>query len=400
MSVLDRFLKYVSYDTQSDRRSDTAPSTRKQMVLAAELEKELRDLGIESVRLDPNGIVYAVIESNDASANRPEIGLVAHMDTAEELSGKNVRPRIVENYDGGTIVLNDQYSMNPEQFPELLGVIGDDLVVTDGTTLLGGDDKAGIAIIMESLERMLRDNRPHGKIWIAFTSDEEVGRGVDHFDLNQFKADFAYTVDGGEIRSVDYETFNAAMADIHFTGRAIHPGSAKNKMVNAAAAAVEFAALLPQWQRPEFTEGYEGFLHLLDLKGDVEEAHLQYLIRDHDRTLFEHKKQILSDAARLINDRYPDCCTVSVEDQYYNLKDFMNGDLTSVERAKKALREVGIEPVSRPIRGGTDGAVLTSRGLITPNLGTGDGNCHGRYEFVSINQMNQMVDAVCRILED
>lgn len=399
MSALDKFLKYVSFDTQSDPESETVPSTAKQLVLARVLEQELKDLGLSDVKLADTGVVYATLPATQGRENDVQIGLISHMDTAGEMSGKDVRPRIIKNYDGGVIELNEEFSMSPERFGELNKVIGDDLVVTDGTTLLGGDDKAGIAIIMESLEKMIKEGRPHGTVWVAFTPDEEIGKGVEHFDYGHFKADFAYTVDGGDIEYVEYETFNAALADVTFTGRSIHPGSAKGRMINAAAAAVQFASVLPQWQRPEFTEGYEGFLHLLHMEGECEKAHLQYLIRDHDRTLFEKKKEILRNAQALVNSLYEGCCHLEIHDQYYNLKDYMNGDMHSVERAKKALREAGLEPRSNPIRGGTDGAVLSQNGLITPNLGTGMANCHGRYEFVSVNKMEQMSDIVCDILE-
>lgn len=399
MSALDKFLKYVSFDTQSDPERETVPSTAKQLVLARVLEQELKDLGLSDVKLADTGVVYATLPATQGRENDVQIGLISHMDTAGEMSGKDVRPRIIKNYDGGVIELNEEFSMSPERFGELNKVIGDDLVVTDGTTLLGGDDKAGIAIIMESLEKMIKEGRPHGTVWVAFTPDEEIGKGVEHFDYGHFKADFAYTVDGGDIEYVEYETFNAALADVTFTGRSIHPGSAKGRMINAAAAAVQFASVLPQWQRPEFTEGYEGFLHLLHMEGECEKAHLQYLIRDHDRTLFEKKKEILRNAQALVNSLYEGCCHLEIHDQYYNLKDYMNGDMHSVERAKKALREAGLEPRSNPIRGGTDGAVLSQNGLITPNLGTGMANCHGRYEFVSVNKMEQMSDIVCDILE-
>lgn len=399
MSVVDKFLKYVSFDTQSDAYSSSSPSTKKQLKLAEELKNELAEMGVSQAEVDPYGIVYAYIPANTEDPHYPAIGLISHMDTASEMSGKNVRPRIVHNYDGGPIRLNDQYSMDSEDFPSLKRCIGSDLIVTDGTTLLGGDDKAGIAIIMAAVERVLQTNQPHGKIFIAFTPDEEIGRGVENFDLDKFPADFAYTLDGGDIREVDYETFNAAMAIVDFKGKTIHPGDAKGRMINAAMAAVTYANMLPQWERPEFTEGSEGFFHLLEMSGECESASLHYLIRDHDRQKFEQKKQILRSVQNYINELYPDCCKLEINDQYYNLKDYMDGDMTSVELAKRALEENGITPVSNPVRGGTDGAMLTARGLITPNLGTGDGNCHGRYEFVSIQELTKMVDVVCRILE-
>ncbi|MDE5758018.1 MAG: peptidase T [Allobaculum sp.] len=399
MNVVDKFLKYISFDTQSDASSITSPSTSKQLNLANELVKELHALGVTNAEVDPYGIVYATLEANEAGKDLPSIGLIAHMDTASEMSGANVNPQIVYHYDGGTIQLNERVFMNPTRFPELLNVIGDDLIVTDGTTLLGADDKAGIAIIMDTVERLLNHNLPHGNVYIAFTPDEEIGRGVENFDLSRFPADFAYTLDGTDIDSVDYETFNAAQAVVTFHGRSIHPGVAKGRMINAAAAAVHFAASLPQAQRPEFTEGREGFLHLISMEGECEYARLEYLIRDHDRTLFEQKKELLKSAAAFTNTLYEECCDLEITDRYYNMKDYLHGDMEAVDKAKAALKSFGVNPISTPIRGGTDGAMLTVKGLITPNLGTGGANCHGRYEFVSINKMQQMVDVICKILE-
>lgn len=399
MSVIDKFLHYVSFDTQSDEHSTTAPSTMKQLDLAKELEKELHDLGIENAKVDPYGIVYASLAPTSGKENEKAIGLIAHMDTAGEMSGKDVHPRIVKAYAGDDIVLNEQFSMNPGQFPALNAVIGDDVIVTDGTTLLGADDKAGVAIIMAALEKILTENIPHGQLWIAFTPDEEVGRGVENFDLEKFPADFAYTVDGSEIDCVDYETFNAAMAEVKFKGASIHPGEAKDKMINAAGLAVTYASMLPQWAKPEHTCDREGFIHLLEMSGDCENASLSFIVRDHDHDLFEHKKEIMKDVAKYINDLYPESCTVTLRDQYLNMKDYMHGDFEAVERAKAALEKCGITPRSLPIRGGTDGAMLTKRGLITPNLGTGGGNFHGRFEFASIQKMEKMVDVVCQILK-
>lgn len=399
MSVIDKFLHYVSFDTQSDEHSTTAPSTMKQLDLAKELEKELHDLGIENAKVDPYGIVYASLAPTPGKENEKAIGLITHMDTAGEMSGKDVHPRIVKAYAGDDIVLNEQFSMNPGQFPALNAVIGDDVIVTDGTTLLGADDKAGVAIIMAALEKILTENIPHGQLWIAFTPDEEVGRGVENFDLEKFPADFAYTVDGSEIDCVDYETFNAAMAEVKFKGASIHPGEAKDKMINAAGLAVTYASMLPQWAKPEHTCDREGFIHLLEMSGDCENASLSFIVRDHDHDLFEHKKEIMKDVAKYINDLYPESCTVTLRDQYLNMKDYMHGDFEAVERAKAALEKCGITPRSLPIRGGTDGAMLTKRGLITPNLGTGGGNFHGRFEFASIQKMEKMVDVVCQILK-
>lgn len=399
MSVVEKFLHYVSFDTQSDEHSTSAPSTEKQLLLAKELVKELREIGIENAELDPYGIVYAEIPANDGG-KRHSVGLIAHMDTASEMSGKDVHPRIVKQYDGKTIRLNEHYSMDCESYPELEAVVGDDVIVTDGTTLLGADDKAGIAIIMQTVEQLLHVDQEHGKILIAFTPDEEVGRGVVNFDLERFNPDFAYTLDGSDIRDVDYETFNAAMATVTFHGKSIHPGSAKGRMINAAMLAVDFASRLPQWERPEFTEGEEGFFHLLEMHGACEKAELEYLIRDHSREKFEIKKTMLQDIATEMNDLYPECCTVEIRDQYYNMKDAMDPEMKAVKLAKKAIEECGLTPRSLPIRGGTDGAILTWRGLDTPNLGTGGGNYHGRFEFVSINKMEKMVEILSRLLQD
>ena len=398
MSVTDKFLDYVSLDTQSDETSTTAPSTKKQLVLARKLEEELKQIGVSNVELSEYGVVYGEIPATQGFQG-DAIGLISHMDTASELSGASVHPQRISKYDGGTIALGKDYSMNPEMFPSLKEVIGDDILVTDGTTLLGADDKAGCAIIMETLEQLIQSGKPHGKVMVAFTPDEEIGRGVAHFDLNRFPVDYAYTVDGAEIENVDYQTFNAAMAEIQFKGQAIHPGSAKGKMVNAAAVAVQFASMLPQWARPEFTEGTEGFIHLLEVKGDCDQASLQYIIRDHNREKFEQKKQLMKDITNVINEMWPDCATITMRDQYSNLEDAMHGDMRAVERAKAALKACGITPKSDPIRGGTDGASLTWKGLITPNLGTGGNNFHGRYEFVSIQKMEKMTDVLLHLLK-
>lgn len=399
MRAASKFLKYVTFDTQSDPDSSSSPSTAKQLVLARELEQELKAIGVEDVQLDEYGIVYGHLSAR-GKEDAPAIGLVAHMDTAGEMSGKDVHPRIVKNYQGEPIELSEAYTMKLEDFPALEAVVGDDLIVTDGSTLLGADDKAGIAIIMQATEELIDSGKDHGEIFIAFTPDEEIGRGVENFDLSRFGADFAYTIDGGDVREINYETFNAAHATVRFEGRSIHPGTAKNKMINAAAAAVEFAALLPAWQRPEFTESREGFFHLVSMSGECIQAVLEYIIRDHDSEAFAHKKEVLEQSARLINTRYPGCCQVEIHDEYSNMKDYMNGDFRSVDLALKALKKEGIEAVPTPVRGGTDGAMLTRKGLVTPNLGSGGGNYHGRYEFASIQKMNKMVDVVRHILED
>lgn len=398
MSAADKLIKYVQYDTQSDENSETVPSTEKQLELAAELARECHELGLSHI-VEQDGTVYAVLEPNTEEKRTP-IGFIAHMDTATELSGKDVHPRIIRNYDGQTIHLNETYQMDPGHFPALKKVTGDDLIVTDGNTLLGADDKAGIAIIMQALEELIRSERPHGKIAVAFTPDEEIGRGTDHFDLTLFPAEYAYTVDGDRVDAIDYETFNAAQAVIVIKGTAIHPGDAKDRMVNAALIAVEFASMLPKEEIPAKTEGHQGFYHLTSIQGEVEEATLTYILREHDEQKFEKQIQTIYAIQNKLNDIYDDCIEVAIRKQYANMKQYMHGDMRSVERAQKAIRKAGLEPVSTPVRGGTDGAMLTEKGLICPNLGTGSYNHHGRFEFADIQQMDKMVEIVLNIVEE
>ncbi len=390
MSAEEKFLKYVTYDTQSDPESSTAPSTEKQLILADELKKELENLGLVNVKRTPEGIVYATLPATSAAL--PSVGFIAHMDTAGELSGRDVHPRIIEHWNGDTIQLNDEYSMNPADFPELKKVIGDSIIVTDGTTLLGNDDKAGIAIIMQTLEDLKNSQEPHGTVMAAFTPDEEVGRGVENFDLKEFPVDFAYTVDGGPVNCVDYETFNAAQAEIVIHGKSIHPGSAKNQMVNAAEIACRFAAAMPEFMTPEHTSGREGFIHLISVEGETEKARLIFIIRDHDKDLFAGKKELIEKTVEAFEVLYPGRIDLTIRDQYENMRNYADADLKTVKRAYRAVEKEGLKPESVAVRGGTDGAVLSARGLFTPNLGTGGGNCHGRYEFASIDKMNKMVD--------
>ncbi|WP_289183383.1 peptidase T [uncultured Dubosiella sp.] len=397
MSAADKLLNYVTFDTQSDENSETTPSTEKQRKLARALVKECQALGMDEVR-EKDGTVYATLEANTSEPRTP-IGFVAHMDTASELSGANVKARRVERYDGGVIALNEQYAMDPATFPALKKVVGDDLIVTDGTTLLGADDKAGIAIIMQALEEIIRDDAPHGRIAVAFTPDEEIGRGVDHFDLSLFPVEYAYTVDGDRIDAVDYETFNAAQATVSIQGTSIHPGDAKDRMVNAALLAVEFASMLPEDQTPAKTEGREGFYHLVSMEGVCESATLTYILREHDAEKFEKQIETIERVRDSLNEKYGDRIEVEVRRQYANMKDYMKGDMRAVERARKAIEKAGLEPVSIAVRGGTDGAMLTQRGLICPNLGTGSYNHHGRFEFASIQQMDRMVRIVRDIVE-
>lgn len=392
MDLKDRFLEYVRIDTQSDDNSQTTPSTRKQLVLADLLESQLKQLGLEAFQ--KQGTVYARLEGYG-----DPVGFIAHMDTATELSGKDVRPRIIPKYDGGTIQLNEQYSMDPARFAVLEKVIGDDLIVTDGTTLLGGDDKAGIAIIMSALEQIVKTGVPHRTLWIAFTPDEEIGRGTDHFDLDWFKPPYAYTVDGDNVDQVDYETFNAASARVNISGTSIHPGEAKGKMVNAGRIAAAIASQLPESMAPETTEGREGFFHLTHIEGTVDQARLEVIIRDHDKTSFEARKQWMDAMLHTFVLRWPGHVDYEIHDQYHNLHDFIQ-DPACIESARKAIEHIGLIPCSVPVRGGTDGAMLGEKGLPAPNLGTGSWNHHGRFEFASIQKMETMRDIVMQLMEE
>lgn len=399
MSIEDRFLRYVSYDTQSDPMSQSSPSSAKQLLLADQLKKELEEIGLSDVRRNEFGIVYGTLPATSEDHEEyPAIGLIAHMDTAQEISGKDVHPRIIRHWNGRQIRLNDEYTMDPHEFPELERAMGKDIVVTDGTTLLGADDKAGIAIIMQTLEDMAKDSHPHGKVMVAFTPDEEIGRGTENFDLNHFNVDYAYTIDGGVIDEVAYETFNAAEAVVHIQGKSIHPGSAKNLMINAAQVACQFAMMMPLDQTPATTEGKEGYIHLVKMDGNCNHATLDYIIRDFDGWSFQRRKELLKDAVRMINTRYGEICTIDMQDQYQNMFTYIKEDLRSVDHAYAALHAEGIEAKSSPVRGGTDGAMLSARGLMTPNLGTGGGNCHGRFEFAALDDMEKMVSVLRRIL--
>ena len=398
MAVEKRLMHYASFDTQSSEESSTAPSTAKQLVLAKELAEECESLGFDHVELTKEGIVYAYLNANcDEEFDR--IGFIAHMDTASEITGANVKCRIVKNYDGKTIQLNSEYSMDPEEFPALNTVIGDDLIVTDGNTLLGADDKAGIAIILEAIDQLIASKKNHGFIAVAFTPDEEIGRGVENFDLKKFPVDYAYTIDGDRIDSVDYETFNAAQAVVTFQGTSIHPGDAKNRMVNASLLAVQYASYLPKLQTPAHTCGRQGFYHLVGMEGICEDAKLTYIIRNHSKKNFIAQKEKMVHIADIMNKKYGNRVSVQIRDQYENMRQYMNGDMRSVNKAKYALRQCGISPISVPVRGGTDGAMLTAQGLICPNLGTGSFNHHGRFEFASVQKMQKMVEIVLKIVE-
>ena len=401
MNVTERFLKYVSIDTESNPDSETTPSTAKQLNLANVLVEEMKEIGIEDAHVDQYGVVYGTIPGD---ALVETIGFVAHMDTSPDLTGANVNPRIIKNYDGNPIILNEdkQIIMDPKDFPSLHENVGEDLIVTDGTTLLGGDDKAGVAEIMAMAEVLMSQPRSaHGTVKIAFTPDEEVGRGADNFDIKGFNAEYAYTVDGGDIRDVNYENFNAAAAVVKIHGLSIHPGAAKNKMLNSQLIAMEFNALLPAHEDPACTEGYEGFHHLTNINGVCEETTLQYIIRNHNDEIFERQKQQFMDAAAYMNKKYPEGtveCTIS--HSYTNMRSYIEKDMRVIETVKQAIRDLGMTPVSTPIRGGTDGARLTYDGLPCPNIGTGGYNCHGKFEYVSIPRMETVVELLLKVVEN
>lgn len=401
MNVTERFLKYVGVDTTSDPESGTVPSTQGQLVLAKMLVEEMKEMGLKDVACDEYGYVFGTIPATAAKPQGPVLGFIAHMDTSDAASGADIRPRVIRNYDGGDILLNPERNivMHTSDFPYLEQYRGQDLIVTDGLTLLGGDDKAGIAEILTAAEYLLSHPEiPHGTIRVGFTPDEEIGQGTDHFNVEKFGADFAYTVDGGACGELEYENFNAASATAEFAGISIHPGSAKNKMVNAALLAMEFQSMMPEAQKPEHTEGYEGFIHLDSIKGSVEHAVSLYIIRDHDRQLFEQKKQFLSRAADYMNSKYGEgTVTLKINDSYFNMKEQILPHMHLVDNAVHAYEKLGITPCIQPIRGGTDGARLSFMGLPCPNLGVGGHNCHGRFEFVCIQSMEKCVDVLVEL---
>ena len=398
--VLDRFLRYVSYDTQSKEEEEAIPSTSSQLALAKLLRDELTQMGAAQVRMDEYGYVYAKILSN-TSRSVPALGFIAHMDTSPALSGRDVKPQLVKNYDGGDICLNQEHGivLSPADFPELLEYKGQTLVTTDGTTLLGADDKAGAAEIMSMAAWLLaHPEEEHGDICIAFTPDEEVGRGADLFDVDGFGAAGAYTVDGGALGELEYENFNAASARLTIQGSSIHPGSAKGRMKNAILIGMEFQSLLPAFENPMYTEGYEGFYHLDHMEGNVEQAVLEYIIRDHDREKFEKKKVFFQQAADFLNQKYGENTVQPViRDSYYNMREVIEPHFYLVERAKAAMEELGITPRIAPIRGGTDGARLSYMGLPCPNLCAGGHNAHGKYEYVSVESMERIVELLVRL---
>lgn len=396
-TVIERFLRYVSFDTQSNEESETCPSTVKQKLLGATLVEEMKQMGIADAHMDENGYVYGTVPGDPA---KPTIGLIAHMDTAPDASGENVKAKIV-SFDGSDICLNEeqQIYLREKDYPELAIHRGKHLIVTDGTTLLGADDKAGVAEIMAAAQHLLSGERDHATLKIAFTPDEEIGRGADLFDVQKFAADYAYTVDGGTIGEIEYENFNAAGAKVVFHGLNIHPGSAKDKMVNSQLVAMEFNSLLPVAQRPEYTDGYEGFIMLHGMEGQVEQSTLHYIIRDHDMEKFLQKKAVMEAAAAFINAKYGDgTARLTIKDSYFNMKEKILPRMYIVQRAQKAMEAVGITPVTVPIRGGTDGARLSFMGLPCPNLCTGGANYHGRFEYIPTEDMEKITDMLVELL--
>jgi tripeptide aminopeptidase len=400
MNIVDRFLKYVSFDTQSSEESETTPSTAKQFNLANYLKDELTELGFTEIELDANGYLYATLPAN-TSKTVPTIGFIAHMDTSPDCSGANVKPRIVKNYDGGDIILSEGIVSSPSKFPELLDHVGEDIIVTDGHTLLGADDKAGIAEIVSACVYLMEHPEiEHGKIRVGFNPDEEIGMGAHKFDVEKFACEFAYTMDGSEIGEIEFENFNAASAKVSITGCSVHPGYAKDKMINAGRVAAELVSLLPEMETPEHTEGYEGFFHLTGISGNCEKASVSYIIRDHNREIFEQRKQRMQEAVAKINQKYGNVAQLELKDQYYNMREKVEPMMYIIDIAKQAIEEAGMEAKIRAIRGGTDGAQLSFKGLPCPNIFAGGINFHGPYEFCPVQSLEKAMATVvniCRI---
>ena len=400
MHITERFLNYTKFDTQSAEDSQSVPSTAKQLVFAEYLKKELEAEGLSDVEMDDKGYIYATLKSN-VKHKVPTIGFISHYDTSPDCSGAGIKAQIVEKYDGKDILLSEGIVSSPRQFPELLSHVGEDLIVTDGTTLLGADDKAGIAEIVQAMVYLQEHKEiPHGDIRIAFNPDEEIGMGAQHFDVERFGCEWAYTMDGGDVGELEFENFNAASAKINIKGVSVHPGYAKGKMVNASLLAAEFVGLLPKDETPETTEGYQGFFHLTGLQSNVEHATLSYIIRDHDRDRFEDRKRLMQNAVAQMNERYGEG-TVSCElrDQYYNMKEKIDPQMHVIDLVLHAMQAVGVAPKVKPIRGGTDGAQLSFRGLPCPNIFAGGVNFHGPYEFVSIQSMEKAMQVIVKICE-
>lgn len=400
--IKTRFLRYISLDTQSDENSETCPSTPKQLVMLQMLRDELLEMGLTDASMDENGYVMATLPANNGKEG-PVIGFIAHVDTSPDMPGVNVNPQFIENYDAGDIILNKELNLtlSPKDFPEMKQYAGQTLIVTDGTTLLGADDKAGVTEIMAAVEYLTKHPEvKHGPIKIGFTPDEEIGRGVDHFDVAKFGAEWAYTMDGGEIGELEYENFNAAGAKIHIQGKNIHPGYAKGKMQNALLMAMELNALLPVFERPEFTQDYEGFFHLVKMEGSVEKSFIQYIIRDHNKDIFENRKKVMQQCVDFMNQRYGDgAFTLELKDQYFNMKEKIEPVCHIINTAKRAMEELGIKPHIRPIRGGTDGSRLSYMGLPCPNIFAGGHNFHGKYEFVPLESMEKATLVILKIIE-
>lgn len=396
--IVERFLSYVEMDTVSDPRSQTVPTTAKQKVLAEKLKQELLNLGLVA-EVDELGYVYATLEGN-IKKEVPVVGFISHMDTSPALSGEGVKPRMFL-YEGGDIVLNETYKMTEEEFPALKGLKGKTLITTDGTTLLGGDDKAGIAEIMDALEYLVTHPEiPRGKIAVGFTPDEEIGRGADHFDVEKFGAKFAYTLDGGEEGEFEYENFNAASAKIKIQGKSVHPGTAKNMMINSLYVGMELEQMLPKAQRPEHTEGYEGFFMLNEMQGSIDFTEMDYLIRDHDRQKFEQKKELMKDSVAYLNKKYGNIIDLDLSDTYYNMKEMVEPHMEIVNLAVDSMKAIGIEPLVKPIRGGTDGSRLSYMGLPCPNIFVGNYHPHGRFEIVAVEEMERASALIVEIVKN
>ena len=402
MNITDRFLKYVSFTTTSDENTNMTPSTPGQMIFAQHLVEELKTIGLTEVDLDRNGYVMATLPAN-SDKTIPTIGFISHMDTSPDMSGRNVKPRIVSNYDGENIVLNPEKEIifETSKYPEILQYKGQDIIVTDGTTLLGADDKAGLAEIMTAMEYLVAHPEiKHGKIRVAFTPDEEIGQGADHFDVEKFNAEWAYTMDGGEIGELEYENFNAAGAKVTFKGLNVHPGYAYHKMRNSMRIAQEFVGMLPRWETPEHTQNYEGFYHLTNMEGNVEKSTLSYIIRDHDRDRFERRKKEIIHLLNKINAEFGEgTATIEIKDQYYNMREMVEPVMHVVDLAFEAMEAVGVKPNVKPIRGGTDGSRLSYMGLPCPNIFAGGHNFHGRFEYVPVQSMEKAMMVVVKIVE-